>query len=236
MFIKIILNYILGYVNIRVEGLFIERFINICISKGILLWKTRREKSTILYANVSIREYKKLREVSKKTKSRIKIKAKRGLPFILHKYRKRKIFFALLLLVFIGLAVSSNFIWNVEIRGDISIPHEEILRTLEEEGLSIGIRKSRLDKNQVVRNVRLNRDDIAWIGINVRGTNAIVEIREVVRPPEIIREDEYCHIVSDRDGIITKISVRNGTAVAQVGDIVREGDILVKRDNRREIY
>ncbi|MCL2383627.1 MAG: sporulation protein YqfD [Oscillospiraceae bacterium] len=231
MFKKILLNYILGYVRIRAEGLFIERFINICINKKIFLWKTRREKSTILYANVSIKEFRRLREVSKKTKSIVNIKAKKGLPFILHKYRKRKIFFLLLLTVFAMLAISSNYIWNIEIKGDIAIPHEEIIRSLEEEGLRIGIRKSGLDKNEVIRGIRLNRDDIAWIGINIRGTNAIVEIREVVRAPEIVREDEYCHIVADRSGMITKINVRNGTANVQVGDIVREGDILVTRNN-----
>ncbi|MCL2355286.1 MAG: sporulation protein YqfD [Oscillospiraceae bacterium] len=232
MIIKILLNYILGYVRIKVEGLFIERFINLCISRKILLWKTRREKSTILYANVSISEYRKLREVIRKTKSRVKINAKKGLPFILHKHRKRKVFGALLLLVLIGLWVSSNFIWNIEIRGDLSISHEEMIQTLEEEGLSIGTRKSRLDKNQVINNVRLNRDDIAWIGINIRGTNAIVEIREKIQPPEIIREYEYCNIISNRNGIITRISLRNGTANVQVGDIVSEGDVLVWRSNR----
>ena len=49
---KIIINYILGYVNISVEGYYIERFINICISKGILLWNVKREKSTFMIANV----------------------------------------------------------------------------------------------------------------------------------------------------------------------------------------
>ena len=212
MFFKILLSYILGFVRIRVEGLFIERFINICISKKIFLWKAKREKSTILHANVGIKEYKSLREVSKKTKSKIKIQTKRGLPFVMHKYRKRKIFVVLLLLVLIGLIVSSNFIWNIEIRGDITISHEEILNSLEQEGLMIGMRSSALDKNQVINNVRLNRDDIAWMGINIRGTNAIVEVRQTVNPPEIIREDEFCNIVSDRNGIITRISVRNGTA------------------------
>lgn len=43
MFFKILIYYILGYVNISVEGYFIERFINICISKGILLWNLKEK-------------------------------------------------------------------------------------------------------------------------------------------------------------------------------------------------
>ena len=76
MFLKILLNYILGYVNIKVEGFFIERFINICVSKKILLMDIKREKSTIMYANVGIPDYKKLKQVARKTKSKIKIQRK----------------------------------------------------------------------------------------------------------------------------------------------------------------
>ena len=65
LFLKILLNYITGYVNIKVESYFIERFINICISKKILLWNIKRSKSSILYANISIRDYKKLRKEMK---------------------------------------------------------------------------------------------------------------------------------------------------------------------------
>ncbi len=85
-------NFVIGYVTIRVEGFFIERFINICISKKILLHDMKREKSTLLYAKVSVNDYKRLREVAKKTKSKIKIEGKAGLPFVMHRYRKRKIF------------------------------------------------------------------------------------------------------------------------------------------------
>ena len=86
MFFIIYLNYILGYVRIRVESFYLERFLNICISKKILLWRIKREKSSILYANISIRDYKKIRKIAKRTKSIIKLEAKKGLPFIIHKY------------------------------------------------------------------------------------------------------------------------------------------------------
>ena len=119
MFLKILLNYILGYVNIKVEGFFIERFINICISKKILLWNMKREKSTILYANIGIQDYKKLKNIAKKTKTRISIQSKKGMPFLLHRYRKRKIFVALLAIIVIALFVMSRFIWNIEIKGKI---------------------------------------------------------------------------------------------------------------------
>lgn len=227
MFLKIWLNYITGYVKIKVESYFIERFINICISKNILLWNMKREKSTILYANISIGDYRRLKEVCKKTKSKINIENKKGLPFVLHRYRKRKIFLGLLALVVLALIITSNFIWNIEVIGNTNISTEEIIAELENQGLKPGVNKTKIDSNSIINKVRLNRDDIAWIGIKLEGTNAIIEIKETDKAPEIIDENEYCNIVSNKTASITKINVQNGTAAVCLGDIVKEGDVLV---------
>ena len=228
MFFKILLNYILGYVNIKVEGFFIERFINICISKKILLWNIKRKKSTIMYANIGINDYKKLKPIAKKTKSKISIQNKKGLPFVVHKYRKRKIFVGLLAVIFIALFVMSKFIWNIEIKGNNQISKAEILEELNKQGLKIGAYKGKINSNSIINRVRLDRNDIAWMGIDLEGTNAIVEIKETSKAPEIIDENEYCNIVSNKEGMITKINVQNGTAVVKEGDIVKQGDILVQ--------
>ena len=99
MYLKVLLSYFLGYVNISVEGYYIERFINICISKGILLWGIKREKSTYLKTNISINDFKKIKTIAKKTKCKIMLNNKKGFPFLLHKYRERKIFLASLIII-----------------------------------------------------------------------------------------------------------------------------------------
>lgn len=227
MFFKIFLNYIFGYVNIKVESYYIERFINICISKKIFLWNIKREKSSILYASISISDYKKIRNVAKKTKSIVKIEGKRGLPFALNRYKKRKIFFFFLLFVLTLLIITSNYIWNIDISGNENISSEEIINELKNDGLNIGVLKKKIDTNDVINKVRLNRDDIAWIGINIKGTNAIVEIKETKKAPQIIDENDYCNIISDKEAMITKINVQNGMANVKEGDIVKPGDIMV---------
>ena len=60
------------------------------------------------------------------------------------------------------------------------------------------------------------------MGINLKGTNAKVEIAEATKKPEIVDEKENCNIISQQDGIITKINVQNGTALVKVGDIVKK--------------
>lgn len=227
MLLKILISYIIGYVNISVEGYFIERFMNICISKKILLWNIKREKSTFLYANVGIKNFKKLKEIAKKTKCKINIKEKKGLPFVLNRHRKRKIFLILLIVFFIILFTLSNFIWNIEVTGTSNISKEEILETLKENGLKIGMAKNKIDTQKIINSIRLNRDDVAWVGIGITGTNATVKIVEADLKPEIIDENDYCNIVSKKEGLIVKVTAKNGTPLVKKDDIVKKGSILI---------
>ena len=137
MLFRILLRYILGYVNISVEGYYIERFINTCLAKGIFIWNVKREKSTYMRANVGIQDFKRLKEVSKKTKCKMKIERKKGIPFLMNRYRKRKIFGILLIVIVIAMFVTSKFIWNIQIEGIEQIVKEDILSNLAECGLSV---------------------------------------------------------------------------------------------------
>ena len=79
----------------------------------------------------------------------------------------------------------------------------------------------------IINKTRLKRDDIAWMGIELKGTNAIVKVVKATSKPDIVNEEEYCNIVSDKNGIITKINAQNGTIAVKVGDTVNVGTTLI---------
>lgn len=227
LYFKIILNYILGYVNILVEGYFVEKFINICNKQKIFLWNLKRSKTTIIYTNVSIKDFKKLKPIAQKTKCKIKIKSKKGLPFIFNKYKKRKIFVIGLAMVLITIFTLSKFIWNIEVIGNEKINADEIIQIANENNLKIGKFKNKVDTKKIINKLRLERDDIAWIGIEIKGTNAIIKIVESIPKPNIIDDEEFCNIVATKDAIIKKISAQNGTPVVKEGEIVKKGTVLI---------
>ena len=220
-------QYANGYIDIVVEGYYIERFINICTTRKILLWNLKRDNSITLYASVEIKNFKKLREICKKTKCKIKIKKKKGLPFIIKKYKKRKVFIGFLFLVIMCIIILSNFIWNIEVQGNVNVPKEEILALAEANGLAEGKFINKIDVKNVINKIRLERDDVAWVGIEIKGTNAIIKLVEADIKPEIINEEDYCNIVADKAAMITKITAGNGTPLVKEGDVVKKGDILV---------
>ena len=211
MYFKIIFYYIVGYVNIFVEGYFIEKFINICNKQKILLWNLKRDKTTIIYANVGIRDFKKLKAICKKTKCKIKIEGKKGLPFIFNKYKKRKIFAVGLAIVIISVIALSKFVWNVEIVGNEKINVEEIMIIANENGLKVGELKNKIDTKKIINKLRLERNDLAWVGIELKGTNALIKIIEATK-----------------EAVIEKISAQNGTPVVKEGDLVKKGTVLIE--------
>lgn len=227
MIFKIMLNYLLGFVNITVEGFFVERFINHCINQKIFLWSIKRKKSTLLTANININDFKKVRNIAKKTKCKININSKKGFPILLHKYRKRKLLLLLVIPVVLAILVSSRFVWNIEVIGAEKISSQEIIRQLEEEGVCIGKKKSSIDSKKVINNIRLKREDISWMAIDLKGTNVIVNLVEAEKKPDMIDKNAYCNIVADQRGMITKITADTGTALVKTGDIVEKGDILI---------
>lgn len=227
MFFKIIINFLFGYLNIELEGYYIERFINNCISKNIFLWGIKRTRSTILFANIGAGDFKIAAKVAKKHGCKIKIKSKNGFPFLLKKYKKRKIFFIFLIIVIVLIYSLSKFVWNIEITGNTNIDSNEILSMLEQDGLKIGTLKSKVKKEEIINKIRYQRDDIAWIGIELDGTNAIIKIVEADSKPEIVDENDYCNIVATKDAVIEKISAQNGTLMVKEGDTVKKGDVLI---------
>ena len=77
MFTKIFLSYIQGYLKVTVEGYYIERFINICRKNNIAIWNIRKNEDVCISFNMETKEFKNVCKIAKKTKCKIKIKAKK---------------------------------------------------------------------------------------------------------------------------------------------------------------
>ena len=127
MIFKIIYMFFAGYVNLSIEGFFVERFINICMNKKIVLQDLHRENNTYIKVKILKSDFKEIRHIAKKTKCKVKIEKKAGIPFYINKYRKRKIFVIAILVIAIFIFALTKFIWNIEVVGNEKISKEEII-------------------------------------------------------------------------------------------------------------
>ncbi|KXG75874.1 sporulation protein YqfD [Thermotalea metallivorans] len=227
-------NFLRGYVVIRIEGLTLEKFINYAIARGIYLWDIVRIDYTTLEAKVGLSGYKELRHIVKRAGCKVKINMKIGYPFFMHKIKARKMLMFGFMIAISLVILTTSFIWDVEVRGTESIPEEKIVKTLYELGLSPGIFKYKLDLASIENQIMIEMEELAWIGIEIRGTKAIVEIVEKVHPPQKIPMEIPCDIIASKNGVIEKIIAKNGDAMVQKGDIVKAGKILISGTVIRE--
>ena len=228
MIIVCMLRWLFGYVNFSVSGKFPERFLNLAARKGINLWNLTSNKE-IFTAKVKIADYNELRHIAVKTKTRIHILKKYGLPFLIYKYKARSGIFVGAILFFVICQYLSGFIWNIDINVPDTINEYEIRNQLAELGFYEGIKNDNIDIHKIERLITLKNPGISWITINIMGTAASVEmspnLSEQIDKSET--ENKITNIKAVSDGTITRMEVRNGTSMVKIGDGVRKGQLLV---------
>ncbi len=222
-----LLKYLKGYVRIRLKGGSPERFLNLCSNNNILIWQIIRvDNEYEMY--LSLKAFKELKSIIRKTNVKIKVIEKKGFPFFLYKYRKRKMFFAGIVLCAIFVYILSLFVWQIEINGNHARTTDVLLSFLEENQVNHGMRKSKINCEEIETLLRTHYNDIIWTSAKLRGTRLIIDVQENTDTSiENIGKLEASDLYSDKPSIITKIVTRNGTPYVKAGDVVKTGDLLV---------
>ncbi len=227
MFLFKLLRLLFGYVEISAQGFFLERFLNLCARSGINVWNIRKQGAGRLFLCLSVRSFRKLRPAAVRSKTRVHILSRHGVPFFLHRYRRRYALFIGGVLFLALLWVMSAFIWSVEIVGTEALPPETVVESLSELGFGVGSRTAKFDVRMLRQELLLKRPELSWASINIRGSKAVVEVRERVEAPEILDEGEPCNLIASVDGQIEQILALSGEAKVGVGEAVRKGDLLI---------
>lgn len=215
-----------GYVRIQITGFSAERFLNMAAYRGVYLWDVARTPEGV-HANVTIQGFKRLKGCAKKTKCRTKIIGKNGLPFIAYRYRKRKLLMGGVAFFVIMMFVLSSFIWHVDIVGGEGVSHAAIFTFLEEQGLSTGSFKPRINARNLQRELLNHFDELSWADIHTRGTRTTVMISEAIPRQPLIDRHTPVHVVASQDGLITGIATSSGAPLVRQNDVVRAGEMLV---------
>jgi similar to stage IV sporulation protein len=227
MFLLHLWNYIRGYVIIVVTGRSIERFINICSKRQILLWDIARKDHESAVMKVSIRGFRLMRPAAKKSACKVHILKKCGLPFFLIRFWKRK-GFKVGLIVFIALlSFFTSMIWEIEILGCKPEVTTEIMNVLKMEKIDVGCFKMGLNPKKIASDIIMKVDGIAWAGVQIKGVKLTVTVKDGIKVPKIIQNNEEYDIVAKRDGLVTKVEVYAGKAVVKEGETVRKGQLLI---------
>lgn len=238
-----VLHRMKGYVKIQICGYSQERFLNLCRHHDIQLWGLRpKENSYEMY--MDLEGFRKIRPIAKKTNTKVKLIEKSGMPFFLYRNKKRKLFFAGIIVAVMLLFGYSNYIWDISFDGNEKWTDTTLMDFLAESNVLPGIKKNSIDCSEIAREIREEYNDIVWVSVSIDGCRLKIKIKEnddtfleeenknmqaskentEITAAEI---EEPKDIVAAKDGVITSIITRNGIPLVHEGDEVKAGDILV---------
>lgn len=164
----------------------------------------------------------------KKNKFNFTVVKEEGGIFFLKKVLSRRVLLAGILMSVVAVIASSGYIWTVEFTGVSTENLPMVKKAAEQSGIKIGANKRKLLSPLELKNTILaNADDIAWCWVYIKGTKAIVDVRESYLPPEVFDINKPCHIVAAKDGIIRKITAKRGTFAVSENTAVSRGDVLI---------
>lgn len=216
-----------GYLFIEMSGFSPERFLNMCTVHEIELWEVINSGQTYQFF-MTVPGFRKIKPLVRKSKVRLRILKKFGLPFFLYRNKRRKFYAAGFLSFFLILYSLSLFIWDIEFDGNRMYTYDTLLKYCESEQIHYGMQKSKIDCDELEESLRTAFPEITWVSARVSGTRLLVKIKENEVLSEIPAKDETpCDIVAEKDGVITSMIVRTGVPMVAVGDTVTKGQVLV---------
>ena len=232
-----LIRYCRGYVRISVRGYAPERFMNLCANRAIVLWELNGHDGFYTMC-ISLSDFFKIRDIVHKTKTRVAVLEKRGLPFFLQDVRHRKMFLLGVFLCSAFLILMSQFIWAMEFDGNRMITEEELKRYLEDEGIRYGTPRHFFSAETLEKGLREAFEEITWASVSLQGTKLVVKIQEDILPDtaqkqELSKFENGADLVASCSGISGRIPVKNDDeTVREYLSVVADGDVILETDYR----
>ena len=135
------LRFLRGYYKLHVSGYSPERFMNLCRLNGVILWDIIPE-GEYYSCKIILSDFPLISPFLQKTKVKADIQKEYGLPFFMRKNRKRKIFFAGVVISFLFIYGMSFFIWSFRFTGNEMIHNDILLRFVNSLGVEYGTYKT----------------------------------------------------------------------------------------------
>ncbi len=200
--------------------------LNLVIKNNLTYLKTYYDEKENLIFEIDSKQIKEYKTLFKNNNITFKHgKESAAFRFIKQiKYRYGIILGALFLVLMVY--INSNIVWQINVIGNKEVSKSEIISILDSAGFSLGKFIPNIDYGKLHNRILLQTDKISWVSININGSVANVELKEVQKNAPPI-DPTYSNIVAKSDGYIFLVETINGEKVVKNGQIVKEGDLLI---------
>jgi len=220
-------EWVEGHITITVRGKRFERLLNMAVREGIQIWNIRKVQQNVSRCDILIRDFYRLRPLLKETGCRTRVEQRGGLPFWLIRLKRRSGFTAGVLVFLFGLYMLSTFVWSVEVQGTKQIPPDAVSKAAEKIGIKEGAWKVKLKDVQTMQRELLGLlPEAAWVGVDIRGTRAIIQVVEKDEPkhPEVTGPR---NLVAKKRAVVHSVIAEAGKPMVSVNQFVEKGQVLI---------
>ena len=230
-------HWLLGYEDLAILPQHAACFMNLCRSAPYTYLPLRCTRDEGMIARCRLTTASRLRRDCAVRGIGLRLLRRGGLPTLVHRYRARLGLLIGALLGALLLYLSSSVLWDIRIEGTQSISEQYVREQLAQCGLTVGTPLRDTDTREVENRMLRSADRIAWISVNVKGTVAYVQIREL-QAPESAVDDGLANLVAACDAQIVELKPISGSVVVEVGQTVRRGALLISgiRDSATQGY
>jgi similar to stage IV sporulation protein len=221
------IEFLSGKVTVRVSGRGIERFLNILIRNGLIIWNVKRHGTETVTFTMRLTDALKIRKYARERECSITFLKRAGMPFLFKRLLKNSGFIGGAILFLLIIMFLSNVIWGIEIKGAKPATEYQIRKELDKMGVKIGKVQFFVDNVEgIQRNLTNNIGNLTWVGVELKGTTyhlQVVEKKEPEKPEQLAPRN----LVAKKKAIISSMFVEIGQKKVDINDHVQPGQVLV---------
>ncbi len=216
-----------GTAECAVTGAMPALFLNKCAAADVFLRFAEPVDETELRVILSQKDLSRAQALARRSQCELKVLRRRGGRALGKRIARRAVCVLCLLTCLMLLAWSRLYIWEIDVRGNVSVPAGRIRSALNDCGVGIGSFWPDLRSDQLRGELLLRLPELAWATVNIYGSRAEVLVRERIPKPELFDSDEPVDLVAKRLGFVTEVRALSGTAAVRPGSAVMPGDVLI---------
>ena len=226
------LSFYSHQIFVKIEGFRLDRLLDRAMKAGLDLKSVRMKSETELTCWISRTDLRKLQKLGKSA-YRITVLQQKGPVPGAKSILSRPAFVLGFLLAAAFVVFQSFFIRSIEVSGYRGIPEEALLSCLTEKGIYKGAYRPDIDWEGAEQAIYDTFPQVTWVQLAYRGQKVWLNLSETDHALYQKEEEErpkrqvYTDIVASHSGYIETIYPYYGLALAETGDYVKKGQVLI---------
>lgn len=215
-----------GEARFYVTGAAPQEVLNRLVEANVIFWDIQREDELHCSFSAFPKDREKIESLALQAYCKAELLWTRGIKKTYLQIKKRPVLPIGLMLVLITSFFLQSFVWVIQVKGAQKYHETEILRALEEEGVTFGAWGPSLDSQELRLKMLSRLPDISWLAVNRRGGKLTVLLTET-EERQNEKDKSPGNLVAVREGVITDFTVYEGMRLCSSGETVRKGQLLV---------